>query len=822
MMTVSVWLIGSLLVVIALSVWSCSERDVTAAAPTDDEAPAAPSDHAGRKPNRLIHATSPYLLQHAYNPVDWREWGPEALAAAKEQDKPIFLSVGYSTCHWCHVMAHESFEDEEVAAYLNEHFIPIKVDREERPDVDEQYMLATQLMTQRGGWPNSVWLTPDGRPWYAGTYFPKPQFMQLMQQLTELWRDRRDEVNTQADRLSQAIRQIGSGAHLGADRPLSPDIIERAVQQYAAEFDGRHGGFGDRPKFPPHGGLALLVDQYRRTKDEAMLSMIVRTLDAMAMGGVRDHIGGGFHRYSTDERWFLPHFEKMLYDNAQLMRAYTDGFGLTRHEGYRQIVREIFTWIDREMTDERGGFYSALDADSEGEEGKFYVWHRDEIIKVLGADDGELFCDIYGAVAAGNFRDEASGHQSGTNVIHLPRPIAEVAVDKELDEKELRRRLADGVPKLLAVRDRRIRPHLDDKVLASWNGMMIGALAYAGRHLDEPKYVAAAERAADFVLQYMQQDGKLMRSYRKGKAHLDGYLDDYALMADGLLELHATTGDSRWLTGARQLADAMRDRFEDKAEGGFFFTSAQHEQLLLRTKEAGGGGNVPSGNGVAAHVLLRLAELTGDSDYLTSAQRCLDAMSILMWQQPRAAETQIVALALYYEKFAEREAPGDEPDASAAKPPVKIGAYLSHTTAAPGQTLHVALRLNIDNGWHIYANDAASDNLVATKLTLQPNDHVKLGQVKYPQANSVEDDVLKLTLKVYKHEAWLVAPITVADSARGDVTFELALQTQACDDRSCLAPETHTLELTINISDTPQEDQARHDEVFKSLDINTR
>jgi len=489
--------------------------------PPQEEISRLPAD-GGEGFNRLIHEKSPYLLQHARNPVDWYPWGDEALARAKREDKPVFLSIGYSTCHWCHVMERASFEDRGVAKIMNRHYIAIKVDREERPDLDEVYMTATQLLTGRGGWPNSVWLTPDGRPWHAGTYFPKddyfgrPGFTTMLSQLADVWETRRREVEAQAHRLAAALRQALAKEDIGTEDKLDRSVVDSAVEALIELFDEQNGGLVGAPKFPPHTSLSLLIYDYRKRGDPSVLRIIAATLDAMARGGIHDHIGGGFHRYSTDARWFLPHFEKMLYDNAQLARTYVDGYLITGNEEYLRAARGTYDWVLRVMTDEKGGFYSAVDADSEGTEGKFYVWSRDEIIEALGEEEGGIFCRAYGVEEGGNFRDETTGETAGTNVLYLKVPVGELAGSEGMPLSNLEARLARGRETLLGLRNNRVRPHLDDKVITAWTGLMIGSLAYGGRLLNEPRYVSAAEKAAEFVLANLYEDGKLLRTYRGG------------------------------------------------------------------------------------------------------------------------------------------------------------------------------------------------------------------------------------------------------------------------------------------------------------------
>jgi len=774
--------------------------------------------------NALADETSPYLRQHAHNPVDWRPWGEPAFEAAKQEDKPIFLSLGYSTCHWCHVMAHESFEDEEVAALLNEHFVPVKVDREELPDVDSQYMLATQAFymlarqPRGGGWPNSVWLMPDGRPFYAGTYFPKPQFMHLLNQLADLWRNHRDQVLANAEAITDLMQRMSTLDAEAGD--VDRELIDRAVQAVFDRYDGVHGGFGTAPKFPPHGSLALLIHACQRNEDPSLRNVITGTLDAMAMGGVYDQVGGGFHRYATDARWFLPHFEKMLYDNAQLLRAYAEGYGLTGNETYRRVVDEIHQWLTREMTDAAGGLHSAIDADSEGEEGKFYVWHVEEVRAVLG-DDAALFIELYNLEPAGNWTEEATGHRPGTNIPHLTESLAAHAERLDMPLDELRAELDAMRRKLRERRDQRIWPHIDDKVLTAWNGLAIAGLAHASRQLAEPAYLETAKRVADFLLETMRDgQGRLLRVYRGGRASQPAYLDDYAYLIDGLLELHEATDDSRWLEAAKDLADRMVEQFEDRAAGAFYFTGDRHDERILRSKNPMAGGNTPSPNGVAARVLLELGRRTGESSYTVSGYRTIQAFAALMQQQPFAVEELIVAASVYLDDEALRQqvaeagpepagrpasAAGAEPDAMAESPddgPVTVYAYRSHEAVRPGETVKVLLDVWVDEPYHIYAPDPGAEGLLPTAVTLLDTAAASVGDVVYPPAEPIDEDVSGRQINGYRGRLPIAVPIAVAADAKpGERTLTLQLQTQACDDRHCLAPERHRLELTLRVGD---------------------
>ena len=765
--------------------------------PTPEQIAKLPPD-GGEEYNRLVHETSPYLLQHADNPVDWYPWGPEAFAKAKAEDKPIFLSVGYSTCHWCHVMERESFERDDVAAILNKHYVAIKVDREERPDVDQIYMSATQRFTGSGGWPNSLWLTPDGRPWYAGTYFPRedafgrPGFKTVLTALAKTWRERREDVNATADTMAEHIKRVSSAPPAESPPELSRELISAGAKAFAAAYDSDFGGFGGAPKFPPHGALRLLLSEHRRTKDKSLLDMATTTLDAMARGGIHDHLGGGFHRYSTDGRWLLPHFEKMLYDNAQLARVYVEAYSLTGDQAHRAAAVGIYEWVLREMADAGGGFHSALDADSEGEEGKFYVWRRDEIIEALGEKEGEIFCETYGVKEEGNFRDQASGEQPGTNILHLRGPIP----------AELSKRLAAGRATLLERRGGRVRPALDDKVVTSWNALMIGSLAYGGKHLNEPRYTAAARTAAEFILTHMRKDGRLLRTYRRGRAKLDAYLDDYAFLCDALIDLHEADGDKRWLAEAQRIADGMIARFGDPSGSGFFFTAADGQELLARTKDPFDSA-IPAGNAIAARALARLAGHTGRREYAEAAKRTLETFAGLTERAPRGMATMLLALGDYLDvapTVTSRPA-GERPDAAAGVRPVSLAAFASALTVRPGEAINLRIRITTDEGWHINSNRPIQENLIPTSVALAPGSPAKLGDIIYPPGKEMTFAFSPEALSVYAGTVWVHATLTLgADAAPGPATVELLVNTQACNDRSCLAPQTHRLVLKVDVT----------------------
>lgn len=585
--------------------------------------------HGHRHTNRLIDETSPYLLQHAHNPVDWHPWGEEALRRARAEDKPIFLSVGYSACHWCHVMEHESFEDEATAALMNELFVNIKVDREERPDLDAIYMDAVQAMTGQGGWPMSVWLTPDGKPFHGGTYYPKeprygmPGFQQVLRAVADAYRSRRDQVDGQAERLAAMLRRTASLTAEGGE--LGADLLEEALGQMRQYFDDEDGGFGSQPKFPQPMTLDFALMQHQRTGDLDALYMAELTLEKMALGGIYDQLGGGFHRYSVDAVWLVPHFEKMLYDNAQLLRTYLHAWQVTQRPLFRHVVEATIDYVLREMTAPGGGFYSTQDADSEGHEGKFFVWTPQEIEALLDPHTAAIFGDYYGVSTRGNFE--------GKNILSVVRRVDQVAQRFKVSEAEVQAALEHGRAVLFAHRETRIKPGRDEKILAEWNGLMIHALAECGVGLDRPDALAAAVQAANFILAQMSQpDGRLYRSYKDGQARFNAYLEDYAAFGRALLALYAATFDLRWLGEAARLTQLMVAQFHDVG-GGFFQTGVDHEVLVARRKDFIDNA-IPSGNALAAETLLQLAVLLDKPAYRDEAGRILLMMKDAMARQP--------------------------------------------------------------------------------------------------------------------------------------------------------------------------------------------
>ena len=639
-----------------------------------------------RHTNQLIHETSPYLLQHAHNPVNWYPWGPAALRLAREQNKPIFLSIGYAACHWCHVMEHESFEDESIAAILNEHFISVKVDREERPDLDEIYMNATILFTRgHGGWPMSVWLTPEGKPFYAGTYFPprdmygRPGFASVLQQLAQVWREKNEAVGDDAAKVTEILGQMQgqtrsqTNARDGVSDLLSREVISNSAAQVGAAFDLRHGGLASGSnKFPPSMAMELLLRENRAHPHPGLIDPVVLTLEKMSRGGIYDHLGGGIHRYSTDPQWLVPHFEKMLYDQALVSSIYLDGYQATGRKDFADTARGIFDYVLRNLTSPDGGFYSTEDADSEGKEGLFYIWTWEQVheaLKELGDDDANLFCSFYDVTATGNWDHPGDAHvpDGPKNILRILRPVEEAARSYGMTPAELERRLAAARAKLFAVREQRTRPGLDDKILTAWNGLMIASLAKGAAVLARDftssagHYRDAAKRAAEFVLSNLQQDGRLLRSWRKGQAKLMAYIDDYAFFIEGLVALYELTGEVRWLNEAERLSDIAIRYYWDNTGGGFFFTASDHEELIVRSKIATDNA-IPSGNSVMTMNLLKLHLLLDRAEYREKAGAILSLYSASAAQNPFAHERLLSAIEAWHDGFQEIAIVGQRDD----------------------------------------------------------------------------------------------------------------------------------------------------------------
>ena len=592
--------------------------------------------------NHLINETSPYLFQHAHNPVDWYPWGDEAFEKARAEDKPVLVSIGYSACHWCHVMEHESFEDEATAVVMNEHFVNIKVDMEERPDVDQIYMTFVQLTTGRGGWPMTVFLTPEKLPFFGGTYFPPeprynmPGFQQVLLSVSEAYRDKRDELLHSANEILGEMRRVGISETAPAG--FSAEILDSAFQSFVRSFDAVNGGFGGAPKFPPAMSLEFLLRYFKRTGNRNALEMVQKTCEKMAGGGIYDQLGGGFHRYSVDAIWLAPHFEKMLYDNAQLIRVYLHMFQITKNDFYERIAMETLEYVKREMLDKSGGFYSTQDADSEDIEGKFFIWKPQEIEAILGEEDAQIFNFYYDVSEEGNFEE--------SNILNINYAIPAGARELKISEGKLKEVLQRGREKLFSSREKRIKPFRDEKTLTAWNGLMLAAFAEASGILDNAEYLEIAKKSADFVIGNLQSEGHLLRTWKDGKAKLNAYIEDYANFADGLIELYQVSGAIKYLLEAKRLAELMISEFWDEETGGFFFTPNDHEELIVRYKDYYDNAT-PSGNSVAADVFLKVAKLTGDEKYERFASTVLRLTAAQLSRHPQGFGRALSTLEFY-------------------------------------------------------------------------------------------------------------------------------------------------------------------------------
>ncbi|NVM01792.1 MAG: thioredoxin domain-containing protein [Candidatus Helarchaeota archaeon] len=605
-----------------------------------------------RVPNKLISEKSPYLLQHAYNPVQWYPWGDEAFEKARKENKPIFLSIGYSTCHWCHVMEKESFEDQDVAKLMNEVFVSIKVDREERPDIDKVYMTICQAITGSGGWPLTIIMTPDKKPFFAGTYIPKRGrfgrigMLELIPRIENFWINKREELKKSADKISVAVQDVSNKMK---GEKLGKNTLNIAYKELESRFDEKEGGFSGAPKFPTPHNILFLLRYWKRSSNKKALWMVEKTLQSMRLGGIFDHIGFGFHRYSTDFFWLVPHFEKMLYDQALLLMAYTEAFQVTKKKEYEKTAREILTYVLRDMTSPEGGFYSAEDADSKDEEGnmvegKYYLWRMKEIEKKLESVEKDMIINIFNIKKGGNFLEQATGEKTGENILHLKKSISDLATDLNISKDELEMCLEKIRLKLFNIRENRSHPHKDDKILTDWNGLMIAALAKAARILDEPEYVKKAEKAIKFIENKMiRSDGRLLHRYRDGQTAILANLDDYAYLIWGCLELYETTFNLKYIKLALDFNKDLLEHFLDSVGGGFYFTPDDGEELLLRQKEIYDGA-LPSGNSVAMLNLLRLGRITGNSDYEDKAAKIGIAFSRKIMEMPSAYTQLMVAL----------------------------------------------------------------------------------------------------------------------------------------------------------------------------------
>jgi uncharacterized protein YyaL (SSP411 family) len=783
-------------------------------------AQAQPAQRPRHPANRLAKETSPYLLLHAHNPVDWYPWGPEAFAKAKAEGKPIFLSVGYSACYWCHVMERECFMDAAIAKKLNDGFVCIKVDREERPDVDQIYMTALQVFG-RGGWPMSMFLTSDGRPFFGGTYFPPADregiegFPSILNRVLEAWRDHKPEIEKDADRLSALVRRSSALAASRGRVALSRKLAEGGREALTEQFDPEYGGFGfnpenaRRPKFPEPVNLVFLLDQHRRdvaagkgkarskTDPPGPLEMVVSTMDHMARGGIRDQLAGGYHRYATSRYWIVPHFEKMLYDNAQLASAHLTAFDVTGDPRWRREAEDTFAFIARSMTAPEGGFYSALDAETEGEEGKSYVWSLDEVKQILGeGPDFEAFTQVYGQKRPPNFEGDRY-------VLLEPRTREEQAKTLKTTAEALEAQLAPIRKKMLAAREKRPAPLCDDKILTSWNGLMIAAYADGFRVLKDPSYREVAEKAADFLLTHLRDsDGRLLRTYRAGRAKLPAYLEDYAFLAHGLLRLHAATGDPKRLAQARVLTDRMIADFDDTKLGGFFYTADDHESLIARPKDPLDN-VIPSGNSVAVRNLVALASLTKEPRYLEVAGKTLDAFSDHLAQSPGSLPLMMVALGEYLDARSSVQA-APAPSGASASSLNMVAVKAEPTKPAEvtrGGSFEVAVSLAVNPGWHIYANPSGVEGVSPTRVALGTGQGAALEKVDYPPgerkqlASSGSERVA-----VYEGKVTLGVHVRIDTEAKpGPRTLKLTLHYQACDERSCVAPARMEVEVPVTV-----------------------
>ena len=774
-------------------------------------------DGSWKHTNRLADSTSPYLLQHAHNPVDWYPWGDEAFDAARDQDKPIFLSVGYSTCYWCHVMEREVFENPEIASLMNELFINIKVDREQRPDIDEVYMTATQMMTGSGGWPMSVFLTPDLKPFYAGTYFGpedragRPGFPTLANAMHDAWTNRYEEVIATADRATAAVRaNLSERLERAGTRPLRHAIADTAASRLAQSFDDRWGGFGVAPKFPQGFNYPFLLAVHERTSDPEPLDMTVTSLRLMAAGGMYDHVGGGFHRYSTDGQWKVPHFEKMLYNQAQLTRAYLRAYTATGEEHFADTANDILRYVEELMTGPDGQFYSALDAETDATEGAYYAWNREQITEILDDEEMKIFDSSFAIAPIPAF--PGHNHPDG-GALHMRKPIRDLASDLDTPYADLRERLDRVLAKLKAHRDKRELPGLDDKVIAGWNGLMIGAYAEAGRTLDEPAYTDTARRAATFLLdQLRDENGNLLRLWRAGVNEQPAFHEDYAFTIQGLASLYRSTEDPRWLDGAVDLAERADRLFWDLRAGGYFF-ALETPDLIARSKSARDGA-IPSGNSAMAHALLDLAELTGDDRWRERAEKLLAAFSGIATEAPTSHLHMIHAIERFLSATdADTNAPRpfelpDLEDGAADSAPLDSSAHaavtadLEPSTVHPGETFTVRITLKIEDGWHINANPASAETLIATTADVRSELPIEMKRIEYPTPKRLEAAYADTAIDVYEGEVEIIATCHLAESVGEGVnkgTLRALIVFQACDERSCLKPAEQIIQIPAEI-----------------------
>ena len=744
--------------------------------------------------NRLIDQTSPYLLQHAHNPVNWYSWGPEAFEAARRQDKPIFMSIGYSTCYWCHVMERESFEDEEVAAYMNEHFIAIKVDREERPNVDAIYMAAVQSLVGRGGWPMSMFLEPQSlKPFNGGTYFRKPQFLAILRQVSGQWTSQRPQLLQRAnDAAVNVSRRLGS---LSFPQSIGASDVEQAITRFQFGFDQTNGGFSrGRTKFPIPTNLQMLI--FAGWDNPSMRQALVFTLNRMAMGGIYDQIGGGFHRYSTDTQWLVPHFEKMLYDNGQLASVYAEAYKRTGDPFYAKVVRETLDFVLREMTSPQGRLYSAQDAESQEREGGSYIWTTDQVRDVLYqaglADDTDFALTVFGLNRGPNFQDPHHPEDGRKNVLYLSMMPAFQAQSLGMSLEEFVERLENVKWAMLAARNLRVQPITDDKTLAAWNGLMIAGLADGGRILNDPRYLEAANNAVQFILTNMRtSDGGLLRTYRSGVASIDGLLEDYAFFIRGLMALHRASGDEQLVQNAIELAQAARSRFWDVSNGGFFDSLEGQSDLFIRTKTTRDG-VVPSGNSVMVQNLLDLYEFTDNEQYIKDASDTLRFLSSKIKTQPTSSAISVLALNRFAESYPEY-LPDQSQRTAVPADPVKITTSTNTLSISPTEPGELQITLKINEGYHVNAHDPGMSQLIG--LTVRIIGKGIEADVTYPPGKPYRGPLGDNELLVHSDQVTLQVRIKQTGPVQGKP--RLMVMYQVCTDKVCLAPTRIVLPIDI-------------------------
>ena len=744
--------------------------------------------------NRLILEDSPYLRQHAHNPVDWHPWGAEAFETARREGKPVFLSIGYSTCHWCHVMERESFESTEVAEYLNTHFISIKVDRERRPDIDEIYMTGVQVITGRGGWPMSSFLTADGKTFFGGTYYPQAQFMTLLKQVDKVWNENRDGIYDQANQITVAVQRHLDQAQAAGS--LAQDAAEKAVQQLLQHHDTVHGGFSPAPKFPNEANYLFLIDYALRNADQKLTELIRFDLQTMARGGIYDQVGGGFHRYSTDDDWLVPHFEKMLYNQAQLARVYLDAAALTGETQFTRVARQILDYVLRDMTESDGGFFSATDADSEGGEGLFFLWTPAQLKDLLSKNDAEWVIRLFNISETGNFE--------GSNILHLSTAVDAMAVEEGISEASFLQRMDDIRQQLYTAREQREHPGRDEKIITAWNAMMIMALAQAGQLPAGERYAKAALKAGEFLWQnHRDGNGRLYRASLDGRASVPGVQEDYAWLADACISLYDLSQDTRWLERARSLIETMQDNFWDETSGGFFMNTSGTQgagatPVMGRPKDVNDGA-VPSGNAVALHALARLARRSGTSDEffatVARAGALLSAFAQAVNNQPAA---------FTYLLHAGQIHTGGESGARqyAAHGGVKIYAHASPGTGigidSGAESGALVVEVKIQPGWHINAHKTLSEGLIPTTLEADTEPSTwSLTEVSYPRPITKALGFQSEALALYEGNVRLTALLKQAENAPVSPLLRLKLRLQACDDKICLPPETVVLQVPV-------------------------